>query len=173
MPRPSHYSRFDHLNNTWWGVKIVKALIMYFSLLHCYLVLNTLSLRSSLNVSDQVSHPHKTTGKTIFLYILIFISLDSKLADKIFCTEWQQAFTDSKLLLISSWIELWFPWTVPLPLPTSDYVRNSFLSPVFTSIHRSKSVLQSDPALPCLEIACVYCGSRIQLEHTRVDKKSS
>jgi len=33
---------------------------------------STLSLRSSLNVSDQVSHPHKTTGKIIVLYILIF-----------------------------------------------------------------------------------------------------
>ena len=30
---------------------------------------NTLSLRSSLNVSDQVSHPYKTTGKIIVLYI--------------------------------------------------------------------------------------------------------
>jgi len=29
---------------------------------------DTLSLRSSLNVSDQVSHPYKTTGKLIFLY---------------------------------------------------------------------------------------------------------
>ena len=28
---------------------------------------NTLSLRSSLNVSDQVSHPYKTTGKIIAL----------------------------------------------------------------------------------------------------------
>ena len=31
-----------------------------------------LSLRSSLNVSDQVSQPYKTTGKTLILYILIF-----------------------------------------------------------------------------------------------------
>ena len=30
---------------------------------------NTLSLRSSLNVSDQVSHPYTTTGKIIVLYI--------------------------------------------------------------------------------------------------------
>ena len=30
-------------------------------------VSNTISLRSSLNVSDQVSHPYKTTGKTIVL----------------------------------------------------------------------------------------------------------
>ena len=33
---------------------------------------NSLSLRSCLNVSDQVSHPYKTTGKIIVLYILIF-----------------------------------------------------------------------------------------------------
>ena len=32
----------------------------------------TLSLRYSLNISDQVPHPYKTTGKTIVLYILIF-----------------------------------------------------------------------------------------------------
>jgi hypothetical protein len=33
---------------------------------------NILSLRSSLNVNNQVSYPYKTTGKIIFLYILIF-----------------------------------------------------------------------------------------------------
>jgi hypothetical protein len=49
---------------------------------------NTLSLRSSLNVSDQVSHSYKTKGKIIILYILIYKILDSKLADKRFCTEW-------------------------------------------------------------------------------------
>ena len=49
---------------------------------------NTLSLRSSLNVSDQVSYPYKYTSKIIVLYILIFKYLDSKLENKIFCTEW-------------------------------------------------------------------------------------
>ena len=33
---------------------------------------DTLSLRSSLNVSDQVSHPYKTTGKITVFYFLIF-----------------------------------------------------------------------------------------------------
>ena len=32
---------------------------------------NTISFLSSLNVNDQVSHPYKTTGKIIVLYILI------------------------------------------------------------------------------------------------------
>jgi len=48
---------------------------------------NTLSLLSSRNVSDQVSHSYKTIGKIIVLYILIFKFLDSSLEDKRFYTE--------------------------------------------------------------------------------------
>ena len=48
---------------------------------------NTLRLRSSLIMSDQVSNPYKTTGEIIFLYVLIFVFLDSKLEDRRFCTK--------------------------------------------------------------------------------------
>jgi hypothetical protein len=64
---------------------------------------NTLSLHSSLNVSNQVSFPYKTTGKIIVP--LIFIFLDSKLEDKRFCTELKQALPNFNLLLISSGME--------------------------------------------------------------------
>jgi hypothetical protein len=47
---------------------------------------NIISLRSSLNVGDQVAHPHKTTCKIIILYVLIFVFLDSNLEDKTLCT---------------------------------------------------------------------------------------
>jgi len=84
MPRQSHSSRYKHQNKIGWGVQIMKLLIMYVSPLPCYFVplspdillstlfSNTLSLRSSLIVSYQVSHPYKTTSKIIILYILIF-----------------------------------------------------------------------------------------------------
>ena len=47
---------------------------------------NTLSLRSSLNVSDQVSHPYKTIGDVMALYNLIFTFLDTKLLLKMLFT---------------------------------------------------------------------------------------
>jgi len=80
MPPQPHSSQFDHLNNIGWGVQIVNLLSTIFS--------NTLSLHSAVTVNDQVSHPYKTTGQIIALYILNYTFLDSKLEDKRFCTEW-------------------------------------------------------------------------------------
>jgi hypothetical protein len=47
---------------------------------------NIVSLRSSLNVRDQVAHQHKITGKIIILYVLIFVFVDSNLENKRLCT---------------------------------------------------------------------------------------
>jgi hypothetical protein len=49
---------------------------------------NTLSLYSSLNIRDQVSHPHRATGKIVASYVLIFMILDSRREDKRFWTKW-------------------------------------------------------------------------------------
>jgi hypothetical protein len=38
-------------------------------------VLKTLNLCSSHNVRDQVSHPYKTTGKTLFIYFNFYVFL--------------------------------------------------------------------------------------------------
>ena len=81
MPRPSH-SRFYHLHNArfGWGVQNIKLLIMKFStssllgpnILLNTLLSNTINLRPSLNVSNQISHPSKTSGTIIVLCILNF-----------------------------------------------------------------------------------------------------
>jgi hypothetical protein len=44
--------------------------------------------QTSLPVKDQVSQPHKTTGKIIVLYVLIFKSVDRRRQDKRFSAEW-------------------------------------------------------------------------------------
>jgi hypothetical protein len=41
-----------------------------------------LSLCSSLHVRDQVSHPYKTTGSIMVLYVLNFAFLDSRREDR-------------------------------------------------------------------------------------------
>ena len=119
MPLWSRSSRFYHPNNN--GEEHSSLSSSLCSFLHSLVtssplgpnILNTLfsniiTLRSSLYVSDQVSHPYKTAGKIRVMYFLIFKLLDSRLEDKTFCTERQQAFPDFSLLLISSWIEFWF-----------------------------------------------------------------
>jgi hypothetical protein len=77
MPCPSHSSRFYQLHDNGWGLRIMKLLIMKFSPLPCYLshlgpnillntlFSNTLSVHSSLNVSNQVSHSYKITGTLV------------------------------------------------------------------------------------------------------------
>jgi len=83
MPSPSHSSQFYHPHNIGWGVQIINSSLC--SLLHSpitssllgpNILLNTMfsnttSFLSSLNVSDQVSHSYKTTGKIIVLYIVL------------------------------------------------------------------------------------------------------
>jgi hypothetical protein len=62
---------FENPNNIWWGVQIMKFLIMQFSPVSCYVLpltptyLPSTRFSHTLNMTDRVSHPYKTTGKTI------------------------------------------------------------------------------------------------------------
>ena len=100
MSGPSHSSWFYYPNNTGERYRslssslcsllcsLVTSSLLGPNILLNTLFSNTLSLCSSLNVSDQVSHPYKTTGEIIFLHILILKFLDSKLEDERFCTKY-------------------------------------------------------------------------------------
>jgi hypothetical protein len=92
MPCPSHPSRLDHSNYTWRTIQITNLLVMQFSppsrhfippnILLGTLSSNTLSLYSSLNVGNQVSHPYRITGNILVLYILMSTFSDSGREDK-------------------------------------------------------------------------------------------
>ena len=101
MPRPSHSSWFDHPNNIWWEVQIIKLRVIFL----CTLFLNTLNLRSSLSVTDRVPHPIQNNRQNKSSVHLNLYNVDSKLEDKRFCTAWLQAFPDTNLLLISPWMQ--------------------------------------------------------------------
>ena len=100
MPRPSRYSRFDHRITFGEEYRPLSSLLCSFfqssvtspllgpNILLSKLFCNKHSLRSSLNVNENVSRSYNTTGIIIVLYILNFIFLDSALKDKRLCTEW-------------------------------------------------------------------------------------
>jgi hypothetical protein len=81
MSRPPHPPWFNHPNNIRWRIQAVKFIIMQFYPWSIFLPFRsnintlfseTLSLCSSLEMKDQVSHPYNTTGKITVLYILVF-----------------------------------------------------------------------------------------------------
>jgi len=90
MSLPSHSHLRYHPNDIWWGLKIMKLLIVQFSLVPCYLLplsskiflsslcSDTRSIRPSCNATGQVSHWHKATVEIMVLCTLIFILLYEK-----------------------------------------------------------------------------------------------
>jgi hypothetical protein len=82
MPRPPHSSLFDNPNNIWWWVRSSLCSLLHSpvtpsllgpNILLSTLFSNTLSLCSSLNVWDQVSHPYKTEKNYSSVYLNRYI----------------------------------------------------------------------------------------------------
>ena len=96
MPNPSHSSRFYHPHNIGRGVEIIYLLVMQSPPFPCYLVpprskyspqrhvLKHPQLPFLPQCNDQLSHPYKTTGKIIVLYIYIRKLLSWNIFDLIF-----------------------------------------------------------------------------------------
>jgi hypothetical protein len=84
---PAHLILLDFITLIIHDEYMMKVLIMQFTPYSCYflsigpnillgiLFSNIFYLCSSLRVRDKVSHPYKTTGKIIVLYILIFMNV--------------------------------------------------------------------------------------------------
>ena len=102
MAHPLNSSRFDHTHFISWGIQIIKFLIILFCPLPFYI--DTFGPKYSPQ-HPILKHPQSpflpqcerpcftpTQNNRQCMYISVFTFLDSKLDDKRFCTEWQQAF---------------------------------------------------------------------------------
>jgi len=122
-PHPSLSPWFDHLNNLWCGVQFKK--ILNFS---TFLLLPTSEVRISssapfyrtqsaqvlpLMQATKFQTIYNTTGRIVFLHILILLFWDSKPEDQRFRTALWQSFPKFSFLLIPSWMQFWFARTFP------------------------------------------------------------
>ena len=112
LSHPSQSSWVNHLNNIWWAVQSWSSLLCSF-LQSCYLIPlgpNDLSQNPQLEHPQPMSSftPVQNNGKNYsasYFNLAYFWTANRKTR---FCSEWQQAFSEFNLLLISSWAQLWF-----------------------------------------------------------------
>jgi hypothetical protein len=78
-------------------------------------------------MSETKFHTHTgPQANSIVLQILIFKFFYSWREDRRFCTEWKQAFQEFNLLLVSSWIKLWFITVAPKYLNCDTFSNDLF-----------------------------------------------
>jgi hypothetical protein len=118
-------------------------------------------------VRDQVSHHYETTGKILYILVLFKIS-EMRQEGRRLWTDWQEAFPEFNLLLISSWMKFWLVTFIPkeLNLATFSYyllaISELWFCPTFwwrgASIFLVLCVFASGPtSLPAINRASVLC----------------
>jgi hypothetical protein len=125
MTSLSHPSWADNQNNIRWALQILKLLVIMFSRVSHYVpslrlkniflsipFSDTLTLWSSLHVTNQISYPYTATRHNNRLYVLNSMYLQSKLEDKFYCVEGS---SHSMYLIRSSFLparsfDLWRSW---------------------------------------------------------------
>jgi hypothetical protein len=142
---------------------------------------NTVSLWSSLNVRDHVSHPYRTKGEIRVLHVLIFTFSVSRWEDRRFWTEWYSdhlwklnnrvpvSFTVSRMASVDTKIV-----RIPLFLKCENALRlgnsEKLCSPWYTSEKLCSPWYTSEKLCSPLYTACLYrhfrCINKLEMFHT-------